>query len=385
MGSGHFLVSLVDYLTDKVIEALGATEQMVGWTDDDHPYISPLIERIERIRNTIIDNAEEKGWTVSADQLDDRHIVRRMVLKRCVYGVDKNAMAVELAKVSLWLHSFTVGAPLSFLDHHLRCGDSLFGGWVHRTVAKMEEAGAKMFLQKPLDQALGSATKMQAIESSADAEIAEAHESHKIFRGVQHMVAPLDEFMKLQHAFDWMQLKSKEDKAALNGFFDNAYGNPFQIAAGDETPRTVGERAARFHDILTEARELVAEENFFNWQVAFPGVWDNWEEEELQGGFDAVIGNPPWDRMKLQQVEWFAARKREIAMAQRASDRTKMIKQLQEDGDPLAKAYDKASARAANGTRMARKGGDFPLLSGGDINLYSLFVERAMALIKPKG
>ena len=60
-------------------------------------------------------------------RLDDRHIVKRMVLKRCIYGVDKNPMAVELAKVSLWLHSFTVGAPLSFLDHHLRCGDSLFG------------------------------------------------------------------------------------------------------------------------------------------------------------------------------------------------------------------------------------------------------------------
>jgi hypothetical protein len=53
-----------------------------------------------------------------------------MVLKRCIYGVDKNLMAVELAKVSLWLHTFTVGTPLSFLDHHLRCGDSLFGSWV---------------------------------------------------------------------------------------------------------------------------------------------------------------------------------------------------------------------------------------------------------------
>ena len=57
--------------------------------------------------------------TIDAEQLDDRHIIRRMVLKRCVYGVDKNPMAVELAKVSLWLHTFTVGAPLSFLDHHL--------------------------------------------------------------------------------------------------------------------------------------------------------------------------------------------------------------------------------------------------------------------------
>lgn len=74
--------------------------------------------------------AEEKSWAFDAAQLDDRHIVRRMVPKRCIYGVDKNPMAVELAKVSLWLYTFTVRVPLSFLDHHLRCGDSLFGSWV---------------------------------------------------------------------------------------------------------------------------------------------------------------------------------------------------------------------------------------------------------------
>ena len=78
------------------------------------------------IRDRIVANAEERAWVIDRDRLVDRHIVRRMALKRCVYGVDKNPMAVELAKVALWLRTFTVGAPLSFLDHHLRCGDSLF-------------------------------------------------------------------------------------------------------------------------------------------------------------------------------------------------------------------------------------------------------------------
>ena len=116
MGSGHFLGNLVDHLADRVITALAEAEASM----DD--YISPLTESIDTIRNTTIDNAEQRGWTINAEQLDDQHIVRRMVLKRCVYGVDKNPMAVELAKVTLWLHTFTVGAPLSFLDHHLRCG-----------------------------------------------------------------------------------------------------------------------------------------------------------------------------------------------------------------------------------------------------------------------
>ena len=98
MGSGHFLVSLVDYLADQVITAMAEAQALVTFAD----YVSPLIARIAAIRRTILRNAEERGWTIDPEQLDDRHIVRRMVLKRCIYGVDKNLMAVELAKVSLW-------------------------------------------------------------------------------------------------------------------------------------------------------------------------------------------------------------------------------------------------------------------------------------------
>ena len=76
----------------------------------------------------------------------------------------------------------------------------------------------------------------------------------------------------------------------------------------------------RFADLLGQARRLTTEEQFLNWQVAFPGVWSAWERAGLHGGFDAVIGNPPWDRMKLQQVEWFAARRREIAIATPAAE-----------------------------------------------------------------
>ena len=129
----------------------------------------------------------------------------------------------------------------------------------------------------------------------------------------------------------------------------------------------------------------MAEERFLNWQAAFPGVWTNLKNVEPDGGFDAVIGNPPWDRIKLQQVEWFAARRPEIALTQRAADRKRMIAALETDGDPLSHDFAKASERAAAATRMARTCGDYPLLSRGDVNLYSLFVERAMTLVKPTG
>lgn len=173
MGSGHFLVSLVDFLADQVITAMAEAQSVVAGND----YVSPLVARIASIRRTILRNAEERGWTIDPEQLDDRHIVRRMVLKRCIYGVDKNLMAVELAKVSLWLHTFTVGAPLSFLDHHLHCGDSLFGSWVRGGIDRASALGAPLLLHAPMTRALRAASKMQIIEGLTDAEIAEAHRS----------------------------------------------------------------------------------------------------------------------------------------------------------------------------------------------------------------
>jgi hypothetical protein len=406
MGSGHFLVNLVDYVADQVIEAMAEAEVVVDWGS----YVSPLADRITTIRDTVLGNAEAKGWTLDPAQLDDRHIVRRMVLKRCVYGVDKNPMAVELAKVSLWLHTFTVGAPLSFLDHHLRVGDSLFGAWVGKTLERLDRAGGRLLLNEPLRNATASAASMQTIEGLTDAEIAEAHRSAQIFDGVLSMTEPLDAFLKLFHAIDWLDLRDADDRAAVQAWLDGRFGDPVEIARGRLAvappraeqaelipdgrpqqadmlapgPRADARQIARFAAILARARELIAEERFLNWEVAFPGVWRDWEGER-SGGFDAVIGNPPWDRIKLQQVEWFAARERQIALAQRAADRAAMIQALVVENAPLARDYAKASGRAEAMSRMARMAGDYPLLSGGDTNLNSLFCERAAALIKSDG
>lgn len=381
MGSGHFLVNLVDYLANQVITAMAEAEAIVTWAR----YVSPLTFRVDAIRTQIRRNADQKKWTINASQLDDRHIVHRMVLKRCIYGVDKNPMAVELAKVALWLHTFTVGAPLSFLDHHLRCGDSLFGSWVKPGINKASRWSKPLLLHEPLQRALRAASKMQIIEGLTDAEIAEAHRSADVFTEVQLMTSELDALLSLIHALDWLNIRDEVDRIAVQSFFDGVFGDPIKIALGKADVTNGRKEAKRFAEILAQVRELTSEERFLNWQVAYPGVWSDWENDALTGGFDAVIGNPPWDRMKLQQVEWFAARRREIALAQRAADRQRMITALQAANDPLAADFAKAEARADAGLRMARQGGDYPLLSGGDTNLYSLFVERAMKLVKPSG
>ncbi len=380
MGSGHFLVSLLDYLTDRVIEALAEAHQIAP------EYESPVATQIEQVRRTVRRNAKAGGWTIESAQLDDRHLIRRMVLKRCVYGVDKNPMAVELAKVSLWLHSFTVGAPLGFLDHHLRCGDSLFGAWVRDATTRVMREAGPLFVSGPMRQATEAARPMEAIEALTDSEIGEAAQSERLFRKIQEQTRPFAAFLSVLHALDWREDRSPEAGAALRAYLAGSFGDPVAIAAGGAEVSDDGKQGAKIQELLSEAHDRIDQERFLHWELAFPGVWPNWEAEGARGGgFDAVIGNPPWDRLKLQQVEWFAFRRPNIANAQRASDRKAMIATLQKSGDPLAEDFRWADSRAKRAAQVARTGGDYPLLSGGDINIYSLFVERAMSLVSREG
>src|SRR5208337_1123508 len=129
MGSGHFLVETVDYITDKMLDFLNS----FLW--------NPVTAHLDLVRRTIIDQMDEQGITIDIRRLTDVNLLKRHVLKRCIYGVDLNPMAVELAKVSLWLDCFTLGAPLSFLDHHLRCGNSLIGSEMAEVDALREAKG----------------------------------------------------------------------------------------------------------------------------------------------------------------------------------------------------------------------------------------------------
>lgn len=400
MGSGHFLVNLVDHLSGIVIDTIAEISTKINWTAE--PYISPLVERIAKIRNTILQNAEDNKWTVDVTQLDDKHIIKRMILKRCVYGVDKNKMAVELAKVSLWLHTFTVGAPLSFLDHHLRCGDSLFGEWVEPVLRDVTK-GRELLMKESVDAALGSAASMQTIEGLTDAEISEAHKSAQIFSGVKTMIRPLDNFMKLWHALKWLALPA--DKKIINAWLDGVFGDPILIASGAvkiSVPRTrdaseqmqskrkkkselsAAEQGARFKKLYSDAIKLMTDENFLNWETSFPGVWTDWENNKT-GGFDAIIGNPPWEKIKLDEKEWFELRMPSITNAEKASDRKRMISDLHANNHPLSLEYTKAQETAKRTIKAAQKFGEFPQLSGGDINLYSLFVEKSLALLNDSG
>ena len=351
-------------------------------------------ERVAAIRRDIIRRARDSDWVMDESLLTDQAIIRRMVLKRCIYGVDKNPLTVELAKVSLWLHSFTVGAPLSFLDHHLRCGDSLVGLRVPEATADLNRLGG-LFASSAIAGAEAATIGMQRIEEMSDADVGEVRESAELFRGVEDTTADLRGLLDFLCGLRWltsdMRKKARTTlETPLVGTLGSQPNDAYSLLA--RGPDAVGRGStgddtswSGFKELWSGTRYVADREAFLHWQAAFPGVWQGWQDIRPQGGFDAVIGNPPWDRIKLQEVEWFATRSPELALAPTAAERRAGIRRLREQGDPLAGEFDEAKERAERLGQLVRASGHYPLLGGGDINLYSLFVERAMSLIKPDG
>ena len=233
MGSGHFLVTAVDFLSDYIAELVEYVPAVPEWLDGE--YVSPLVERVEAIRQDIIRRARESGWALDEGQLTDQTIIRRMVLKRCIYGVDKNPLTVELAKVSLWPHSFTVGAPLSFLDHHLRCGDSLIGLRVKDATGELNRLGG-LFASSAIAGAEAATSGMQQIEEMSDADVSEVRESAELFRGVEETTAELRGLLEFLCGLGWltagMNKSTRRDfEAPLVDFLAQNSQNAYRLLA----------------------------------------------------------------------------------------------------------------------------------------------------------
>ena len=393
MGSGHFLVTAVDFLSDYIAELIEYVPAVPAWRDAE--YVSPLVKRVATIRKEILERAQEAKWVMDEAQLTDQTIIRRMVLKRCIYGIDKNPLTVELAKVSLWLHSFTVGAPLSFLDHHLRYGDSLVGLRVGDATDDLHRLGG-MFASSAIAGAEAATAGMQSIEEMSDADVAEVRKSAALFHGVEKKTAELRGLLNALCGLRWFIAgMNQKDRAEFERPLVRMLGlqpaDAFKLLTrgpehmGDVPPDCDAIAWSEYVELWNKASSIAEREGFLHWEVAFPGVWHNWQSTCPQGGFDAVIGNPPWDRIKLQEVEWFATRDPALALAPTAAARGKGIQRLRKQGSSLAAEFDDAKKRAERLGEVIRASGHYPLLSGGDINLYSLFVERAMNLIKPDG
>ena len=393
MGSGHFLVTAVDFLSDYIAELIEYAPAVPEWLAGE--YASPLVERVEAMRREIVRRASESDWVLDKAQLTDQAIVRRMVLKRCIYGVDKNRLTVELAKVSLWLHSFTVGAPLSFLDHHLRCGDSLIGLRVQEAVQDMHRLGG-VFAASAIAGAEAATTGMQRIEEMSDADIAEVRESASLFSAVEETTAKLRGLLDFFCGWRWltagMKKREKADfEAPLLKTLGQQAEHAYELLA--HGPEHLGEGAPGSDDAdwtvfcerWPKVRGIANREGFLHWEVAFPGVWRRWQDVRPEGGFDAIIGNPPWDYIEQPELEWFKIHSEEIAYAPTTALRKELIEKKKMAGDRLVLEYEVVRNRAAEMREFIRSSNNYPLLSRGRINLYSLFIECTIGLIKPNG
>jgi hypothetical protein len=244
-----------------------------------------------------------------------------------------------------------------------------------------------LFQKNELARIAVATTSMNQIADLTDVDIAEVDQSWRLFEQIDAELAPLRKLLDFWQALRWLPAN---DPVRQHGWADLASGrfgyvidviNAGAVVAGDP----VSDEARTIKALLRQTRELAEREGFLSWAIAFPTVWRHRDRGQPQGGFDAIIGNPPWDRMKLQEVKWFAARQPEIAHAVRAADRKRLIGRLEKTGDGLWLEYQQARNRAETAARIARDSGEYPLLSGGDVNLYALFVERAQSLVHDQG
>jgi hypothetical protein len=296
MGSGHFLVNAVDYLTDQVILRMQTYH-------DAHPEIpwdwNPIQRLIEAVRSDILAELERQGIRLEPERLDDTALLTRLVMKRCIYGVDLNPMAVELAKLSLWLHSFTIGAPLSFLDHHLRWGNSLIGAGVQtveRAIQASEQGGAVQLglFAGPFAGLLDLTGLMIEVAEQADATLADVRHSAETFERFQEALVPYKRVLDL-----WVS----QHFAAQGGTRANDKARELlTVHGGDVLPALRGEIALSedYAAAIERARALWREKRFFHWDLEFPEVFVDLRRRDWAGnpGFDAVIGNPPYVRQE---------------------------------------------------------------------------------------
>lgn len=275
MGSGHFLVATVDFITYRLIRIL-----------NDYPEKNPVLDRLQQMREQILENLQAQEIPVDRERLSDDNLLHRAVMKRCIYGVDLNPMAVELAKVSLWLHSFTVGAPLSFLDHHLRCGNSLIGTTVREAEKQMntDKGGQLSLLQGPFAGLLSAANVMREITNLSDATFQEVKQSSFYFKKFDEEATPYKQLL------DVLVSQFFKVKGAKN--FLERYGN----SAVDMLRQGLEGMNEQDTEIISSARQLYEEKRFFHWDLEFPEIFINLENASWKEnpGFDAVIGNPPY-------------------------------------------------------------------------------------------
>lgn len=351
---------------------------------------------------------------VAADEAEPTPIVYqhalRDVIGRCVFGVDINPMAVELCKINLWLESIDPGKPLSFLDHHIKCGNSLLGtnpalmargipeeafepieGDIKQICTSYKKQnkeerikGQKFMLfddgkEYPWDKLGSLSTAYNQIEEFNDDTIISQEEKQKRY---EELVKSSSYEFGHQLADSWcaafvIEKSKKFSYVITENIFREIERKPFELAPW----------------LKEEIKRLSRQYQFFHWHLEFPSIFkvpgqkeqpEN-EQTGLSGGYDCVLGNPPWERIKLQEKEWFASISADIADAPNAAERRALIAELQRTNPQVYDEFVQAKRAAEGQSHFARNSSLFPMSARGDINTYALFAELKCNVVAAEG
>jgi hypothetical protein len=337
----------------------------------------------------------------------------REVAGRCIYGVDVNELAAELAKVSLWLEAVEPGKPLPFLDGHIKVGNSLLGSTPALLAKGIPDDAFKPLTgdDKPTTSALRKRSKGER-EQAAQGELFDPTAIHvdtgTLTRWAEKVAAEDDTTIAALHrrVAAWRALEESPELAHARLVAD-AWCAAFVWPKTPDAPPAVTHRVLMRLDenpgavreaTRREVSRLAAGFQFFHWHLEFPEVFRTPDEQaaaehpELgwSGGFSCVIGNPPWERVKLQEQEFFATRHPGIAGAPNAAARKRLIDALGVgDARPEERAllaeFHQARRKAEGESHLVRLSGRYPLCGQGDINTYAIFAETARNLLESRG
>lgn len=320
----------------------------------------------------------------------------RDVIQHCIYGVDLNPLAVDLCKVALWLEGLCRGLSLNFLDHRIKCGNSLVG------VLDLDclKEGIPDDAYKPVtgdDKAIASRIKktnkkdledLQRGQLSLELESTfekDREEYAKAWREIEVMKdddpaavhQKQKKYERNRHLVSWLR-----DRSACNlwtsAFFMPLTEQNLQLLPTSGVLDNLLKGNWATHVIVDAADQLAEEKRFFHWPLEFPEVFE-------QGGFDCVLGNPPWEQLQFDPREFFAIAKPEIANSKNLSKRQKLIASLKFSDPDLYRSLEDFEHSISAQQKFVHSGGNYPLTSYGRLNLYSLFAELAKNTINTKG
>lgn len=342
MGSGHFLTAVVDRIEAQVSAFLA---------ENPIPHVT---QELDALRST----AEEAlGDYASGIPIENASLLRRLIARRCVYGVDINPISVELARVSMWIHTFVPGLPLSFLNHNLVTGDSLTG------IGTIEEAATVLEVHQGPDQALQSGLFNDPLREA----LAAANEP------LNRMAKLVDATPKDIAAARAAQAEVLKAIEPVTAFFDTMVAVRLKerqtpiIASIDDLEKLVED----------PARNVAEELNSLHFPIAFPEVF-----LRDRPGFDITIGNPPWEKMHVETHEFWARHFPGLRALPR-DERDTAIQRLSEERLDLVGQLEREKLSAA-ATNSIHSNGPYPL-GEGHKDLAQVFSWRFWHLVRQGG